>query len=91
MLGPNILKDVVIATIANYYRQSAVTVRQYGRLSMATAWLLVFTVFKQSHSVYDASKKYKILISLSSVRCVHSRCQKFHKFPRATWGAYDAP
>jgi len=55
MLGPNISKDAVIDTIANYYRQSAV--RQYGRLSMATAWLLVFALFKHSQSVYDASKK----------------------------------
>ena len=62
------------ATIANRhnYRQSAV--RQYGRLSY-----LVFTVFKRSQSVYDASQKQEILISSSFIRCVHSssRCQKF--------------
>ena len=74
---------------------------------MATAWLLVFTVFKRSQSVYDASKKYEILISLSSFRYVHSssRCQKFQKFPgplgelttlprprsRLTRGHHDTP
>jgi len=45
-----------LATIANRpnYRVCCETIRS---AILATAWLLVFTVFKRSQSVYDASQK----------------------------------